>query len=163
MTDYFRKFKTALLLTGAATVLCLSVSANAKADEIYYSNDLGLILSYKEYAYLSQFMDDMDLALFTQEEADYLIEHIAEDGVETDAKYIKTEVSTADGSVLSEVYMSEEEMFGELNGTCITISDNVEATAGTDAYDPSKRYAETTTDMRKLVLNMYSVGASVKK
>lgn len=163
MAKHLIKSGIALLIAVAVSAVCLPVSANSKANESCYSNDLGLSLNYEEYAYLSQFMDDKDLNLFTQEEADYLIEHIAEDGVETDTKYIKTEVSKADGSVLSEVYMSEEEMLGELNGTSVAVSDNAGSTISTYGYDPERRYAAITTDVKKLELNMYSVAPSAKK
>lgn len=157
------KSKIGFAMAAVIAAVSLFTTVNAGASECYYSNDLGLRLSYEEYAYLSQFMDDKDLDLFTQEEANYLIGHIAEDGVETETKYIKTEVSADDGTVLSEVYMSEEEMLGELNGTSVAIPYDDGFTVSTYAYDPARRYAEITTDTRKLVLNMYSVAASTKK
>ena len=157
------KSKIGFAMAAVLAAVSLFTTVNAGASECYYSNDLGLSLSYEEYAYLSQFMDGKDLDLFTQEEANYLIGHIAEDGVETETKYIKTEVSADDGTVLSEIYMSEEEMLGELNGTSAAITDNDGFTVSTYAYDPARRYAEIITDTRKLVLNMYSVAASAKK
>lgn len=157
------KNKICLVMAAVMAAVSWNTSINVGAAEYCYSNDLGLRLSYEEYAYLSQFMDDKELDLFTQEEANYLIGHIADDGVETDTKYIKTEVSKTDGTVLSEVYMSEEEMLGELNGTNVSLSDNDRFAASTYAYDPDRRYATVTTDMKKIVLNLYSVGATVKK
>lgn len=141
------KSKIGFAMAAVLAAVSLFTTVNAVANECYYSNDLGLSLSYEEYAYLSQFMDDKELDLFTQEEANYLIGHIAEDGVETETKYIKTEVSADDGTVLSEIYMSEEEMLGELNGTSAAITDNV---VGYQYYDGQKiKYDHSSKNIKK--------------
>ncbi len=144
------------------TSILLLPSAEISANENYYSNELGLKLSYENYAYLTQFVNSSDLDVFTQEEADYMIEHVENDGVETETKYIMTQISSKDGSVLTEEYLSEAEMKDTLNGRNIKVSSNDEGIS-LYGYDPSKRYATITTDMKKIELNMYSVSASVKK
>lgn len=157
------KYKKNFIVVIVIAIISLSVTSTINAEECYYTNDLGISLNYKEYTYLMQFVDFNDLELFTQEEADYLIENIAVDGVETDTKYIKTEFSLYDGTVLCEEYISEEEMIDELNGRNIKISGNDRYTSSTYGYDPAKRYDSITSDMKKIELNMYSVAPSAKK
>lgn len=121
-------------------------------SEIVYENELGARLTASEYNKMLEYMSEEDLSIFTQKDFDYMVEHIDEDGVQTDEKYVRT--TYEDGKPVVDEYITEEEMLEDVNvvnkplnsyGLSYKLEDNV------------------TTDMKKIKMKIASNGATVKK
>lgn len=48
-----------------------------------------------------EYMSEEDLSIFTQKDFDYMVEHIDEDGVQTDEKYVIQLTKTVNLSLMS--------------------------------------------------------------
>lgn len=162
-----KKIVKNMIIVGLLLGLMINKSylVNAAEREIYYSNSLGLALSYEEFTYVTQFIDEEELVLFTQDEYEYIVDNIDNDIVETDTKYIKTvtEASGKEERTISEEYISEEEMLDELNVRNVTLKSSASGYSIGSLYSLEDRVDTVQTAMKKIVMNMYSVAPSVKK
>jgi len=64
-----------LVLTVCAIFIC-ALTVRAQDTDVYYSNDLGLELTEQEYEYATQYVEDVELDFFTQDELDYLLSDV---------------------------------------------------------------------------------------
>lgn len=121
-------------------------------SEIVYENELGARLTASEYNKMLEYMSEEDLSIFTQEDFDYMVEHIDEDGVQTDEKYVRT--TYEDGKPVVDEYITEEEMLEDVNVVNKPLN----------SYGlPYKLEDNVTTDMKKIKMKIASNGATVKK
>lgn len=152
-----KKLKKIVCMLLAMIVMASGTCVYAGTERIAYKNELGMRLNEREYAYIRNFMCDEELKFFTQDEIDYVLQHVEEDGIEEDTKYVRTSVS-GDDSVVTEEYISEEEMLSQLNAINVPIKLNRISTLGLD-----DREDEVKTAMKSIVMKMYSVAPSAKK
>lgn len=143
------------LMTVAVTAFPVYAQTGEQQEndsEIIYENELGARLTASEYNKMLEYMSEDDLSIFTQKDFDYMVEHIDEDGVQTDEKYVRT--TYEDGKPVVDEYITEEEMLEDVNvvnkplnsyGLSYKLEDNV------------------TTDMKKIKMKIASNGATVKK
>lgn len=140
-------------------IFCLFVMilcpCSVRADNIFYSNENGVVLSKQEYLCVIQYISEDDLDLFSQTELSYIMENPSERVEETSTIYSKTTYLKGMGPGTSVEYLSEQEMFDSINIRDNTISKNT--------YSFSDRTDTHTTAMKKITMNMYEVGGSVKK
>ncbi len=121
-------------------------------SEIVYENELGARLTASEYNKMLEYMSEEDLSIFTQEDFDYMVEHIDEDGVQTDEKYVRT--TYEDGKPVVDEYITEEEMLEDVNVVNKPIN----------SYGLSYKLEDNvTSDMKKIKMKIVSNGATVKK
>lgn len=121
-------------------------------SEIVYENELGARLTASEYNKMLEYMSEEELSIFTQEDFDYMVEHIDEDGVQTDEKYVRT--TYEDGKPVVDEYITEEEMLEDVNVVNKPLN----------SYGLSYKLEDNmTTDMKKIKMKIASNGATVKK
>lgn len=143
------------LMTVAITAfpVCAQTGEQQENDsEIVYENELGARLTASEYNKMLEYMNEDDLSIFTQKDFDYMVEHIDEDGVQTDEKYVRT--TYEDGKPVVDEYITEEEMLEDVNVVNKPLNSS----------EPSYKLEDNvTTDMKKIKMKIASNGATVKK
>lgn len=162
MTKTIKKIAATVIATAMVVGNMNVVKASTK--EVFYSNDLGLALTNEEFVSAAQYMDLDELELFNQEEYDYFISHIDEDSVISDVKYVKTSVQEngKKEQIVNEEYISEGDMLNELNLKNKTMDSYYEKSQ-INTCGLADREDTVKTNMKKIEMRMYSVGASAKK
>lgn len=163
MKILIKKIVALIIISALAANSFCFVKASEK--EIYYSNSLGLELSYEEFMYITQFIDEGELVIFNQNEYEYLVDNIENDSIETDTKYLETitKLVGTEEQIVTEEYLSEEEMIDKLNVRNISLSSSYSGDGGISVYSLEDRKDTVQTTMKKIVMNMYSVAPSAKK
>lgn len=103
-------------MTVAITAFPVYAQAGEKQENdsgTIYENELGASLTATEYNKMLEYMSEEELSIFTQEDFDYMVEHIDEDGVQIDEKYVRT--TYEDGEPIVDEYITEEEMLEDVN------------------------------------------------
>lgn len=103
-------------MTVAITAFPVYAQAGEKQENdsgTVYENELGASLTATEYNKMLEYMSEEELSIFTQEDFDYMVEHIDEDGVQIDEKYVRT--TYEDGEPIVDEYITEEEMLEDVN------------------------------------------------
>lgn len=154
-----RKKLLKAIISGLMTVAITAFPVYAQAGEkqendsgTVYENELGASLTATEYNKMLEYMSEEELSIFTQEDFDYMVEHIDEDGVQTDEKYVRT--TYEDGEPIVDEYITEEEMLEDVNVVNKPLKSNEVS---------YKLEDNVTTDMKKIKMKIVSNGASVKK
>lgn len=146
------------LMTVAITALpvCAQTGEQQENDsEIVYENELGARLTASGYNKMLEYMSEEDLSIFTQKDFDYMVEHIDEDGVQTDEKYVRT--TYEEGKPVVDEYITEEEMLEDVN--VVNKPLNAISTYGMSIEDTDYKQ----TDMKKITMTGYMVDATVKE
>lgn len=143
------------LMTVAITAFPVYAQAGEKQEidsGTVYENELGARLTATEYNKMLEYMSEEELGIFTQEDFDYMVEHIDEDGVQTDEKYVRT--TYEDGEPIVDEYITEEEMLEDVN----VVNKPLKSNGGSYKLEDN-----VTTDMKKIKMKIVSNGATVKK
>lgn len=143
------------LMTVAITAFPVYAQAGEKQENdsgTVYENELGASLTATEYNKMLEYMSEEELSIFTQEDFDYMVEHIDEDGVQIDEKYVRT--TYEDGEPIVDEYITEEEMLEDVN----VVNKPLKSNGGSYKLEDN-----VTTDMKKIKMKIVSNGATVKK
>ena len=130
------------LMTVAITAFPVYAQAGEKQEidsGTVYENELGARLTATEYNKMLEYMSEEELGIFTQEDFDYMVEHIDEDGVQTDEKYVRT--TYEDGEPIVDEYITEEEMLEDVN----VVNKPLKSNGGSYKLEDN-----VTTDMKKI-------------
>lgn len=133
------------------------------AQKSYYSNDKGMSLTYKQYEYITRYIKEEHLSFYYQEEIDYLIKNVDNDGVETETKYVKTTINTATNECIAEEYLTEDEMVDEYNCQNMDLNTMTYSSRSSSAYSLDGRTDKVETNMKSIEMVMSNVGASTRK
>lgn len=142
-----------LIVTIALSMLCVQ---SAFAEDAFYSNAWGLTLSEQEYNYITQFVSENSLDMFSPEEYAYFSEYGKDKGVVSETKYVETKIVLGN-VILNEEYISEEEY---IKKKADEDKSNIPSLISTFA-DKRKDYVET--NMKKITLELTEVGPEIKK
>ncbi len=153
-----RKICSCLLIVVMCLSRVISIAASQIEEEVFYSNDLGLTLTEREYNEIINYIPEADLVLFNEDEIAYIMSDVEKNVIASEEIYIKTMYNVIDGEreIISEEYISKEEMLDSLNVKNIDISN-------ARGYLASARVDNVETNMKSIVMNMYSVDYYVKK
>jgi len=153
-----KKLISCIMIAVISASLCVPVRAESKSGEIVYSNELGLELTKEEYDVIIGYIDEDKLALFNRDEIDYIMSDIDNNMLGSEETYVKTTYQTVDGEeqIVNEEYLTREEMEDSINLRNVDVSE-------ISPFILETRVDTVTTNMKSIVLDMWSVGASVKK
>ena len=133
------------LMTVAITAFPVYAQAGEKQENdsgTVYENELGASLTATEYNKMLEYMSEEELSIFTQEDFDYMVEHIDEDGVQIDEKYVRT--TYEDGEPIVDEYITEEEMLEDVN----VVNKPLKSNGGSYKLEDN-----VTTDMKKIKMS----------
>ncbi len=148
----YKKIKPMVAIM-VATVLIGGNNHNLLAsEEVYYTNDNGLSLTYNEYVKLNEIVSDSFIDYLTEDEYEYILYNVTEEEVQIETVIVET-VETVDlkGNVVSvDTYITEDEYLDKINMTNVAL-------CSLDTWEDSVQ-----TEMKKLTLEFTSVGGSTK-
>ncbi len=155
-----RKLWSYILMAGVMVgTMCMPIMAETQSEsEFFYSNELGLELTEKEYDNVVKYISEDELDMFSTEEINYIMSDVEANIDDSEITYVKTTYETVDGKqeVVNEEYISEEEMMDSLNVRNVDLS-------RVSTFSLATRKDTVQTNMKFIEMNMYSVAASVKK